>query len=115
MAAGASTWEDFPGDIDLGGWRIARNSQNHAEVVLLGPPGQKVIVGSAVDPLTGYVFGPQYIAAQTKGASGERYYLIQRGWPTKSEVGDQRIVKLSGPLSRAARPGCLLTSSWPSI
>jgi len=98
-AAGAASWEDYPGEIDMGGWRIARNSQNHAEVVLLGPPGGKVIVGSAAEPLMAYMFLPDYIVARTQTASGENYYVIQRDWPTGSQLGDQRIVKLSGPLT----------------
>jgi hypothetical protein len=100
-SAGASNWEDYPGKIDMGGWRIARNSQNHAEVVLLGPPGGKVIVGTPTQPLTAYMFLPDYIVARTQSASGESYYLIQRDWPTSTRLGDQRIVKLSGPLTLA--------------
>jgi hypothetical protein len=96
---GASGWEDYPGRIDMGGWRIARDSQNHAEVVLLGPPGGKLIVGSAAEPLVAYMFLPDYIVARTQTAAGENYYVIQRAWPTSSQLGDQRIVKLSGPLT----------------
>src|SRR5690242_15521432 len=92
-AASAVTWEDYPGDIDMGGWRIARNSDNHAEVVLLGPPGAKVIVGSAKEPLVGFLLLPDYIVVRTQSATGENYYVIQRDWPTGNQVGDQRIVK----------------------
>jgi len=99
--ASAVTWEDYPGNIDMGGWRIARNSSNHAEVVLLGPPGGKVIVGSPTEPLVGYLFLPDEIVAHTQTATGDNYYVIHRDWPTSSQLGDQRIVKLSGPLTLA--------------
>jgi hypothetical protein len=100
-AARATNWEDYPGNIDMGGWRIARNSSNQAEVVLLGPPGGKVIVGSATEPLVAYLFLPDYIVARTQTATGDNYYVIERDWPTNSQLGDQRIVKLSGPLTLA--------------
>jgi hypothetical protein len=100
-AACATSWEDYPGNIDMGGWRIARNSSNHAEVVLLGPPGGKVIVGSPTEPLVGYLFLPDEIVAHTQTATGDNYYVIHRDWPTSSQLGDQRIVKLSGPLTLA--------------
>jgi hypothetical protein len=99
--ASAVTWEDYPGNIDMGGWRIARNSSNHAEVVILGPPGGKVIVGSATEPLVAYWFMPVYIVARSQSAAGDNYYVIERDWPTNSQLGDQRIVKLSGPLTLA--------------
>jgi hypothetical protein len=99
--AGAASWEDFPGNIDMGGWRVARNSSNHAEVVLLGPPGGRVIVGNAAAPVVEYLFLPDYIVARTQSVSGDSYYIIQRAWPTSTQLGDQRIVRLSGPLTRA--------------
>jgi hypothetical protein len=100
-AASAVTWDDYPGNIDMGGWRIARNSSNHAEVVLLGPPGGKVIVGGPTEPLVGFLFLPDEIFAHTQTATGDNYYVIQRDWPTSSQLGEQRVVKLSGPLTLA--------------
>src|SRR5262245_54682316 len=91
-AARAVDWPDYPGKIDMGGWRIARNSANRAEVVLLGPPGGRVIVGSAAAPMVGYLFTPDSIFVQTRAGSADQYYVIQRDWPTSSHLGDQRIV-----------------------
>jgi len=97
----ASKWQDYPGNIDMGGWRVVRNQANPAEVALLGPPAEHVIVGSASEPMVGFLFTPDIIFAQTRTGATDHYYVIERDWPTESHLGEQRIVKLTGPITYA--------------
>ncbi len=99
--ARAATWDDYPGSLDLGGWSVVRNHDNPSEVVLLGPPHNAIIVGSAAEPLTAFLFSPDFIFAQTGARRAEKYYVVERGWPTDRETGDQTILKFTGPISSA--------------
>jgi hypothetical protein len=100
-SAASAAWQDYPGNIDLGGWSIVRSQSNPSEVVLLDPPAGTVIVGSPDEPLTEYLFSPDFIFAKTQAGSTGKYYVIQRDWGPGRHTGDQIIVKRSGPLTRA--------------
>jgi hypothetical protein len=101
--ARAGDWRPYPGNIDMGGWRIVRNDQG--QVALLGPPDHHVVVGPDAGQMTGYLFTPKFIVTRHSSAAGggaEHYYVVERAWPNpNSQLGDQRIVKLSGPLTRS--------------
>jgi hypothetical protein len=108
----ASDWENYPGSFDVGGWSVVRSRGNPSEVVLLGPPNKTVIVGSASEPLSAFIFSPTFIYAKTGAGPSEKYYVIERGWGPGSHLGDQIIVKLNGPMTRAELEGNSAWNEW---
>jgi hypothetical protein len=101
VAHGAE-WQPYPGNFDMGGWSIVRNSQG--QVALLGPPNHQVVVGPDDGQMVGFLFTPRFIITRQQGSSGaERYFVIERGWKDQStpHTAEQLIIKKSGPLTRA--------------